>query len=142
MKKWIFILATLAMTLSGCMKASLDKGIDRKDWIIGTWYEAYDPTVFCLDGSSVVTLAKDGTALWMVHNILGGDGPHTIEYRYIYKNNIITVIDNGEFEFGTRAGDYEVIFLNKDEMAWQRVGTTYSVGTWSSDYLHFKRSTE
>ena len=140
MKKWIFILAALAMTLSGCMKASLDMDINRKDWLIGTWYEDYDPTVFCLDGSSVVTLAKDGTALWTVHNILGCCDPYTTEYQYTYNNNIITVI--GEAELGGRAGDYEVIFLNKDEMAWQRVGTTYSVGTWSSDYLHFKRSTK
>ena len=135
MKKWIIVLAALAMMLSGCMKASPDRGLNRKDWLIGTWYENYDPTVFALDGSSEVTFLENGAAQWTTCSIFGGK-PKTIEYLYTYEKNILTLVYDG------KADVFEVIFLSKDEMAWQRYGTTYSKGTWSSDYLHFNRSKE
>lgn len=131
MKKWIIILAAVAMTLSGCRKESL--GVNRKDWLVGTWYENYDPRVFAFDGSSEITFYENGTAQWTTSSIFGGK-PKTIEYLYTYEKNILTVVFDGN------ADVYEVIFLNKDEMAWQRYGTTYSPGTWASDYLHFNRS--
>ena len=34
---------------------------------------------------------------------------------------------------------YVIVKLTSDEMAWQKVGTTYSEGTWGSDYRHFVR---
>lgn len=33
-----------------------------------------------------------------------------------------------------------VVKLTSKEMEWQREGTTYSVGTWGSDYRHFVKS--
>lgn len=35
---------------------------------------------------------------------------------------------------------WEIVQLNGEEMTWQKVGTEYSIGTWGSDYKHFKRS--
>ena len=134
MKKWIFILAVLAMTLSGCMKDSLEKGLNRKEWLIGSWYEHYDPTVFSFDGASVVTFSADGAALWRTASFLGEGSSSDQEYRYTYEKGVLTLVS------GTETEAYEVIFLSKDEMAWQRVGTTYSRGSWASDYKHFLRS--
>ncbi len=34
---------------------------------------------------------------------------------------------------------YVIVKLTSSEMAWQKVGTTYSEGTWGSDYRHFVR---
>ena len=132
------ILAALAMTLSGCMKDSIEKELDRKEWLIGTWYEYYDPTVFAMDGSSVVTFSADGAALWHYSDLLGG-GSSSFDYRYTFEKDILklnSTLKNGAYEDGS----YEVVFLSKDEMAWQRVGTSYSKGSWSSDYKHFLRS--
>lgn len=134
MKKWIFIWAALAMTLSACSKRSLDRALVHEDWLIGSWYEYYDPTVFAFDGTSEVTFSADGSALWHFYDFLSNRSSN-YDYRYALDQNILTLFpENGEKE------SYEVILLNWDEMAWQRVGTTYSVGTWSSDYKHFKRS--
>lgn len=133
MKKRIFILAALTLTLSACMKESADMDLRQEDWLIGTWYEYYDPTVFAFDGSSEVTISEDGTARWHYYDLLGG-GSSDIDYRYTIEKSIITLVS------GSETDAYEVIFLNRNEMAWQRVGTTYSKGTWSSDYKHFLRS--
>lgn len=124
------------MTLSACMKEAPEKGVIRKDWLIGSWYEYYDPSVFAFDGSSVVTFSDDGSALWRYYDLLSNSSS-SYDYRYFFNNNILSLIRENE------EGDaYEVIFLNKNEMAWQRVGTTYSPGSWASDYKHFKRSTD
>ena len=133
MKKWIIILATLAMTVSSCTKEAPQRSINRAEWLIGSWYEYYDPTVFSMDGSSQVTFSEDGAALWHTYDYFSGGSWHE-DYRYTYEKNILTLVSDS----GTEA--YEVIFLNRDEMAWQRVGTTYSKGSWASDYKHFKRS--
>ena len=34
---------------------------------------------------------------------------------------------------------YKLVKLTSKEMEWQKEGTTYSVGTWGSDYRHFVR---
>lgn len=34
---------------------------------------------------------------------------------------------------------YTIVKLTSGEMAWQKAGTTYSEGTWGSDYRHFVR---
>jgi hypothetical protein len=138
MKKWIIILAALTMTLSGCMKEDAEFDLNREDWLIGTWYEYYDPQIFAMDGSSVVTFSEDGAAQWRSYDLFSGKS-WNFDYRYAFEKNILTIEsteDYGNFD----AGSYEVIFLNRDEMAWQRVGTTYSKGTWASDYKHFLRS--
>ena len=138
MKNWIFILAAVTMTLSGCMKGAVEKELDRKEWLIGTWYEYYDPLIFAMDGSSVVTFSADGAALWHYSDILSGVSSN-FDYRYTFENNILklkSTLKNGTDDDGS----YEVIFLSRDEMAWQRVGTSYAKGSWSSDYKHFLRS--
>lgn len=135
MKKWIIILAALTMTLSGCMKGSIEKELNPKEWLIGTWYEDYDPQIFSMDGSSVITFSADGAALWHYYDIFSG-GTWNLDYRYTFEKNLLTISSTEDYG-NDDAGTYEVVFLSKDEMAWQRVGTTYSKGSWSSDYKHF-----
>ena len=138
MKKWIIILAALTMTLSACMKQDAEMDLKQEDWLIGSWYEYYDPQVFAMDGSSSVTFSADGTARWRTYDLFSGRS-WNFDYRYTFEKSILTIdseVDYGNFD----AGSYEVIFLNRDEMAWQRVGTNYSKGSWSSDYKHFLRA--
>lgn len=53
-------------------------------------------------------------------------------------DNSITINLNPEKSDESNA-TYVIVKLTSDEMAWQKVGTTYSEGTWGSDYRHFVR---
>ena len=94
--------------------------------------------LFSMDGSSVITFSADGAALWHYYDIFSG-GTWNLDYRYTFEKNLLTISSTEDYG-NDDAGTYEVVFLSKDEMAWQRVGTTYSKGSWSSDYKHFLRS--
>ena len=56
----------------------------------------------------------------------------------------IDLINNGTITLNPQMSDfsnitYTLVKLTSKEMAWQKEGTTYSVGTWGSDYRHFVR---
>ena len=106
--------------------------------IEGTWSEQYDPTVFAMDGS--VTFTFDGNNHYQLHiydALSGGsyDQSGTYALDLIDKNTITLNPIMSDFS----GADYKIVKLTSDEMAWQRVGTTYSPGTWGSDYRHFVR---
>ena len=101
----------------------------------GTWCEQYDPTVFAMDGS--VTYSFDGNGHYYLHTVdlLGGNtydenGSYVLD-RY---EKTITLILNPSDEGRVT---YCLVKLTTGEMEWQKVGTTYAVGTWGSDYRHF-----
>ena len=130
--KTMICAALLVAGLSGCEKFDVNK-------LEGTWYEQYDATVFAMDGS--VTYTFDGNNHYQMHvyNALGGESH---DYSGTYA---IDLIDKGTITINPAMSDfsnvtYKLVKLTSKEMEWQREGTTYSVGTWGSDYRHFVKS--
>ena len=129
--KTAICLALLLTGICSCEKIDMNK-------LEGTWSEQYDPTVFAMDGS--VTYTFDGNNNYQLHvyNALGGESH---DYSGIYA---IDLIKKGTITINPQMSDfsnitYKIVKLTSTEMAWQKEGTTYSIGTWGSDYRHFVR---
>ena len=121
----------LVAGLCGCEKLDINK-------LEGTWSEQYDPTVFAMDGSVEYTF--DGNNHYQLHtyDALGGES-HDYSGSYA-----VDLINKGTITINPQMSDfsnitYTLVKLTSKEMAWQKEGTTYSVGTWGSDYRHFVR---
>ena len=122
----------LAAGLCGCEKIDLNK-------LEGTWSEQYDPTVFAMDGSLEYTF--DGNGHYQLKVYVLGAGAHDYSGTYA-----IDLIDKGTITINPQMSDYSnvtyrLVKLTSTEMEWQKEGTTYSVGTWGSEYRHFVRVT-
>ena len=119
-----FCAALLVAGLCGCEKIDVNK-------LEGTWSEQYDPTVFAMDGSVEYTFDGNGHYQRV--------GSHDYSGTYA-----IDLIDKGTITINPAMSDfsnvtYKLVKLTSKEMEWQKEGTTYSVGTWGSDYRHFVR---
>ena len=129
--KQVICAMLLVAGLSSCEKIDMNR-------LEGVWTEQYDPTVFAMDGS--VTYTFDGNNHYQLHvyNALGGES-HNYSGTYAIdmagKNTITINPYMSDFSNVT----YRIVKLNSREMAWQKEGTTYSIGTWGSDYRHFVR---
>ena len=135
--KIVICAALLVAGLSSCEKLDQERTIDYSK-LEGTWTEQYDPTVFAMDGS--VTYTFDGNNSYQLHlyDALGGrsydySGHYSLE---LTDKNTITI--NPEMSDMTSV-TYKIVKLTGKEMEWQKEGTTYSKGTWGSDYRHFVR---
>ena len=128
--KAIICAGLLVAGLSGCEKINVNK-------LEGTWSEQYDPMVFAMDGS--VTYTFDGNGHYQRHVNVLSVGSHDYSGTYA-----IDLIDKGTITINPAMSDfsnvtYKLVKLTSKEMEWQKEGTTYSVGTWGSDYRHFVR---
>ncbi len=134
--KIVICAAMLVAGLSSCEKLNTERIIDYSK-LEGTWSEQYDPTVFAMDGS--VTYTFDGNGNYQKHvYVLGCESQH---YTGTYA---IDLIDKGTITINPEMSDYsnvtyKLVKLTSKEMEWQKEGTTYSKGTWASDYRHFVR---
>ena len=130
----LIYLALLVAALSACEKINLNS-------LEGTWAEQYDPTVFAMDGSLEFTFDGNGKYQLHTYDALSGktedhSGGYLLDAEYIEEKNTITFNPYmSDFSNVT----YKLVKLTSKEMEWQKEGTTYSVGTWGSDYRHFVR---
>lgn len=129
MKRWILVLAGM-VTLAACTK----QGLVDAEALTGTWHEVYDPTVFAFDAASEYTFKADGTAHWRIHNYGVNASQETDLLWRLERNELTLTFSNGHEDH------YTVTLSGRDEMSWQRVGTTYSKGTWGSDWIHLLRA--
>ena len=123
--------ALLVAGLCGCEKLDMSK-------LEGTWSEQYDPTVFAMDGSVEYTFDENNHYLLHTYDALGGES-HDYSGSYA-----VDLINKGTITINPQMSDfsnvtYTLVKLTSKEMVWQKEGTTYSVGTWGSDYRHFVR---
>ena len=121
----------LVAGLCGCEKLDMSK-------LEGTWSEQYDPTVFAMDGSVEYTFDGNNHYLLHTYDALGGE---SYDYSGSYA---VDLINKGTITINPAMSDdsnvtYKLVKLTSKEMEWQKEGTTYSVGTWGSDYRHFVR---
>ena len=117
--------------LSGCEKIDVNK-------LEGTWSEQYDPSVFAMDGSVTYTFDRNNGYQLHVYDALSGES-HDYSGQYA-----IDLINKGTITINPAMSDfsnvtYKIVKLTSKEMVWQKEGTTYSQGTWGSDYRHFVR---
>jgi len=132
MKRIVF-LVVIALSLSACTKEemSLDK-------IVGTWGESYDVSKYAFDG--ILRYTFDGNSTFTLYTSNpDGSSQYTTTGNYALgltdKNTITLNPDKSDDSCVT----YIIVKLASGEMAWQKAGTTYSEGTWGSDYRHFVR---
>ena len=130
--KRIWMIALAAVAVGACNKPVNQENIE------GTWSEQYDPTVFAMDGSVTFTFDRNNHYQLHVYDALSGgsyDQSGTYALDLIDKNTITLNPIMSDFS----GADYKIVKLTSTEMAWQKAGTTYSPGTWGSDYRHFVR---
>ena len=123
--------ALLVAGLCGCEKIDVNK-------LEGTWSEQYDPNVFAMDGSVEYTFDGNGHYQMHVYDALSGESH---DYNGSYAIDLInkgTITINPSMS-GYSNVTYKLVKLTSKEMEWQKEGTTYSQGTWGSDYRHFVR---
>lgn len=129
MKLLLLLLTTTFLLFSSC---SNDEEIDVS-LLNGTWDECYDTPNFIMDGIVEYTFNENGTYQVYSYDALS-HRENTQTSTFVLQEDLLILNDN----IGNRL-QYNIIKLNKDEMAWQREGTVYSEGTLGSDYKHFKR---
>ena len=135
----LIIIAILALT--GCTKNEVYEAN-----ILGTWGECYDASKYAFDGVLRYTFDGGNTYTLYTSNP-DGSSQNTITGNYVLasKGNYVqkftgdVTITISPEESDDSNATYVIVKLTSDEMEWQRVGTTYSEGTWGSDYRHFVR---
>lgn len=132
MKK-LFLLAVMALSAASC---SEDEGIEMSQLTEGYWSETYDNPNFSMDSSVRYTFHTDGTYTVEARHALA-DTTETLTHHYLLQDNLLTLQPESPQEQLT----YTIVLLNSKEMAWQRTGTSFTEGTLSSDYKHFKHYT-
>lgn len=131
MKKVFALLAATALFTTSCSK---DEVIEDVQLTVGYWGECYDNPNFIMDSSVKYTFHTDGTYTLEVYSAMV-DTTVIYTHNYQLQNNVLTLQTDSP---AAEQLSYNIIQLNEKEMAWQRVGTSYSEGTLSSDYKHFK----
>ena len=137
----LIIIAILALT--GCTKNEVYEAN-----ILGTWGECYDASKYAFDGVLRYTFDGGNTYTLYTSNP-DGSSQHTTTGNYALSSKgtygqKLTGDDSITINLNPEKSDesnvtYVIVKLTSDEMAWQKVGTTYSEGTWGSDCRHFVR---
>ena len=131
MKSVFTLLAATALLATSCSK---DEVIEDVQLTVGYWSECYDNPNFSMDSSVKYKFELDGTYTLKVNHALV-DTTVIYTHNYQLQNNVLTLQTDSPV---AEQQSYNIILLNEKEMAWQRVGTSYSEGTLSGDYKHFK----
>lgn len=128
MKKLLFAITLLIPLLTGCSKLEINQ-----DNIIGTWSDEYsDYPYYAPEGGVTYTFKADGTVDIHFYDVFAGEKDvqktYMIENGELYLNPIMSDLSGDAFK---------IVKLTKDEMEWQRIGTSFSKGTVGSDFQHF-----
>ena len=130
MKSVFTLLAVTALFTTSCSK---DEVIEVSQLTEGYWGECYDNPNFSMDSSVKYKFELDGIyTLKVTHALVDTTVIYT--HNYQLQNNVLTLQTDSPV---AEQHSYNIILLNEKEMAWQRVGTSYSEGTLSGDYKHF-----
>lgn len=140
MKKYFLAIALLGIValLSSC-EPKLEP---TKQNIVGHWVESYkDYPNFMQDGSIEYTFDTNRNVSIFVYDALSGKDTTIIKSYDIGEMgpNILTF----NMEMSDFSGEnWTIIKLTKNEMDWQRMGSTFSPGTVGGDFRHLVRVQE
>ena len=133
----LFIMAILVF--AGCSKLEVNQAN-----IIGTWVDDYSAyPYYAPEGGETYTFNADGTVDVHYYDVFAGD--HDVQRTYIVgpvegtsgMENDVLLLDPHMSDY---SGDgFKIVKLTKNEMEWQRLGTTFQKGTVGSDFKHFRR---
>lgn len=129
-----------SFVLSSCSSDDIDdKDLSYTD-ILGSWTEDYSQyPYFAPEGYSTYTFGPDRKLSIHVYDVFAGDWD--IEKHYFvggeFGKNVIAI---NPFMSDYSGASYKIVKLTKNEMEWQRKGTTFTPGTVGSDFKHFVRT--
>ena len=132
--KYIFTIAIFFFIAVSCSKEEV-----RLDHLQGKWNECYDDPDFIMDGWVKYEFTETNTYVRtsydaLLHNTSVERGVYALG---LSEDNILTLNPQMSDFSGV---SYTIVKLTRTEMAWQKVGTTYSKGTLGTNYRHFKRA--
>ncbi len=137
----IAVVLFAGVTFSSCDKDDIE--INEQN-IIGTWVEEYsDYPYYAPDGGLTWTFSTDGYAYIHIYDVFAGD--HDVQQTYIVGSMMTTSGEEKDIlTLNPHMSDYsgeafKIVKLTKNEMEWQRLGTTFQKGTVGSDFRHFIR---
>lgn len=138
MKKICFVLMSIAL-FAGCTKMEVNT-----DNILGTWVDDYsDYPYYAPEGGETYTFKADGTVDIHFYDVFAGD--HDVQKTYCVGSMVTPtgeekdVLTFNQFMSDFSGEDFKIVKLTKNEMEWQRLGTTFQKGTVGSDFKHFVR---
>lgn len=139
MKTSIESLLCAALLMAG-LTACNPVALNLEERIVGTWVECYDDPRFVMDGFVMYNIGEKGDLTVVGYDALTS---HSFENSMRYALNLF---GQGQITLNPHMSDlsgvtYEIVKLTRNEMAWQKEGTTFSRGTQGSDYKHFRRRT-
>jgi len=134
-----FVAFGLVSTLTSCSLSELN--LSGKAVTIsllqGEWEEYYDDPAFAMDGGLTWKIGNEDILIHTYDFLTDTSEDWHIAYNVSRQHG--QYIINLHYPKGFKATDesFRITVLNDKEMAWQKVGTTFSTGSYSSDYKHF-----
>lgn len=132
----VFIIS-LIISLASCSQKELNllDGAMKIELLQGKWDEYYEDPSFAMDGGLTWQIGKEEIVLHSYDVLTDTSEDVHIGYDVSRQNGqyIITL----HYTKWAYDDSFQITVLNDKEMAWQKVGTTFSAGSYSSDYKHF-----
>jgi len=134
--KYFFCAALMLLAVCACSRLGGDRvDIDR---LVGTWDEYYDDPAFVMDGSVTWNILPDEIRMHVYDALSNESRDWFIGYSVEREGGKYVIsLDYPEEWYYQADESFEIVRLTDREMAWQKVGTTFSRGSYSSNYLHF-----
>ena len=133
----LFIMAILAF--AGCSKLEVNK-----ENILGTWVDDYSAyPYYAPEGGETYIFNANGTVDVHYYDVFAGD--YDVQKTYtVWSLGTLSGMEDGVLSFNPEMSDFsgedfKIVKLTKNEMEWQRLGTTFQKGTVGSDFKHFRR---
>lgn len=135
----VIIAFCMASTQTSCSLSELNLTGEavKISLLQGEWDEYYDDPAFVMDGGLVWIIGKEEIVLHTYDFLSDSSEDWHIDYNVSRQRG--QYIINLHYPNGFMASDesFHITVLNEKEMAWQKVGTTFSARSYSSDYKHF-----
>ena len=144
MKRLCFYLATVVLSLFTFISCDKDELEISTENILGQWVEDYsDYPYFTTEGYATYTFNANSTVDIHFYDVFAGE--HDVQRTYsVGAIETTSGMENDVLLLDPHMSDYsgegfKIVKLTKNEMEWQRLGTTFQKGTVGSDFKHLIR---
>lgn len=144
MRRASLLIVAIVLSLFAMTSCDKDELEISKENVLGQWVEDYsDYPYFAPDGYLTYTFRADGIVDIHVYDVFAGDtdvhGSYTVAVDHGEGRDVLCINPHIS-DFSSES--YKIVKLTKNEMDWQRVGTTFQKGTVGSDFKHLIRRKE